>query len=641
MCGIAGIFDFLAPSAIDRSLAQRMNDAIAHRGPDGEGLHLEPGVALMHRRLAIIDLSGGHQPMFNADETVAITFNGEIYNYKELMAELQSAGYTFRTRSDTEVIIHAWEEWGAECVKRLRGMFAFAIHDRKRQTLFLARDRFGKKPIYYTIVGGRHLLFASELKALLAHPMVERRIDPLAVDNYLAYGYVPDPDSIYDGIKKLPAAHHLTVVRGQSSRVLRSYWQLHFTGDLSNEEEAERALAAKLEESTRIRLMSEVPLGAFLSGGVDSSAVVAMMARNLDTPAKTFAVGFDDNNDELPHALRVAERYHTEHRSETVNVDPIAVYRRQAAIFDEPFADSSAVPTLHVCGFARRHVTVALSGDAGDENFAGYRRYRLFGAAERWRHLIPGAMRQPVFGTLARLYPKLDWAPRWLRAKYTFAELAADSSFGYYRTVCKIHDGVRQRLYSGAQRRATDGHDASAMIAQAMDESGSDDPISRAQYADIKTYLTGDILTKVDRTSMAVSLEVRVPMLDHEFAELAARMPSGMKIKGGEQKYILKKMLEPYVPHENLYRRKQGFATSLAPYFRGTRAPALKAALTGAAMGDSGLFDIKALGAMADAHASGAADHSQALWSLLMFEGFLREVHFREGAPISVKASAL
>jgi asparagine synthase (glutamine-hydrolysing) len=632
MCGIAGIFDFTGPSPVDQSLLVRITDTIAHRGPDGAGYHVEGGLGLGHRRLAIIDVAHGRQPMFNEDGSVAVVFNGEIYNFQDLVAELRRAGHRFRTACDTEVIVHAWEQWGADCVKRFRGMFAFALYDRKKQTLFLARDRLGKKPLYYTIAGGRFLIFASELKALLAHPMVEKRLDPSAVDDYFAFGYVPDPSTIYEGISKLPPAHHMTVTRGKSLASPREYWRLYFRDAPADEDTAARELIARLNEAVRIRLISEVPLGAFLSGGVDSSGVVASMARQTDSPVETFAIGFGEaGSDELAHAARVSRLYRTHHHEQQVAANPLAAYRAQAAIFDEPFADSSSVPTYQVCKLARRDVTVALSGDAGDEMFAGYRRYRWFHHAEKMRRLVPASIRKPVFGSLGRLYPKLDWAPRWLRAKYTFQEFALDSAGGYYRTVCRVQDEARSALYGSEMRRAISGHHPGDRIVAAMRDADSGDSVTCAQYADIKTYLAGDILTKVDRTSMAVSLEVRVPMLDHEFVEWAARLPSGLKLHQGEGKHILKRALEPYVPKENLYRPKQGFATSLAPHFRGTQGRFVREALLGEAMRDCGIFDISAIARVVDAHESGAADHSHALWSLLMFDGFLREVHFTPG----------
>ena len=629
MCGIAGIFDMSEAGYIDRGMLQRMNDAISHRGPDGEGVHFEPGVGLAHRRLAIIDLATGQQPMFNETGTVAVTFNGEIYNFAELAAELVRRGHEFRTRCDTEVIVHAWEEWGQGCVTRFRGMFAFALHDRKQGKLFLARDRLGKKPLYYTFLDNGHCLFASEMKGLLASGRVPKKVRPQSLDAYLAFGYVPDPDTIYEGIRKLPPASVLCLERGRRPATPTEYWRLSCRTTPLSDNDAASSLISLLDESIGLRLMSDVPLGAFLSGGVDSSGIVALMARRSKDPIKTFSIGFDGvGEDELPFADRLARRYKTHHTAERAATDFLASYLDQASIFDEPFADSSSVPTYQVSRLARQHVAVALSGDAGDEIFAGYRRYRMHRNAEALRGVMPGALRQPLFGILGLLYPKLSSAPRWMRAKYTFHELALDSAGGYYRTVCRIHDEVRTELHAPATRRALGDYRPSEIIAARMREADTDDPVSLAQYVDIKTYLPGDILVKVDRASMAASLEVRVPMLDHRFVEWASSLPHELKLRGAEGKYILKRALEPYVPHDNLYRSKRGFTTSLAGQFRGAGVERLRKVVAGEAMGDSGLLDLKAIESLVEEHASGTIDHSHALWSLLMFAGFLERTHF-------------
>jgi asparagine synthase (glutamine-hydrolysing) len=462
---------------------------------------------------------------------------------------------------------------------------------------------------------------------MLCHPGVERRIDPSAVDGYLALGYVPEPGSIYRGIRKLPAAHSLIVERGRTMPEPRRYWTLKFAPTPMNEADAAMELIDRLREATRIRLMSEVPLGAFLSGGVDSSGVVAMMAGLKDEPVETFAIGFSGAEDELRYAQAVAARYHTRHTAERSSVDYLDAIDEQAAIFGEPFADSSAIPTGRVSQLARRNVTVALSGDAGDELFAGYRRYRFHMAAQNLRGRIPGAIRHPLFGFLGRAYPKLDRWPRWLRAKTTFQELAVDEAEGYYRTICKIPDGTRRGLLSPSLGAELGDYRPSDLIRDAMAEAGTDDPMARAQFADIQTYLIGDILTKVDRASMAHSLEVRAPLLDHELVEWAATVPPDLKIRSTGGKYIFKKALEPFVPHENLYRAKQGFATSLAPRFRGTGAARVRERLSGAMFQECGLFDNDGVSAMAEQHASGAFDHNQAIWHLLMFDGWLKSVH--------------
>jgi len=388
MCGISGLFDTRAKRDFEPALLTRINNVQSHRGPDEAGIHLEPGVALGHRRLSVIDLSTGQQPLFNEDQSVAVVFNGEIYNYQELVPELRALGHVFRTRSDTEVIVHAWEAWGAACVKRFRGMFAFVLWDRNQNMLFLARDRLGVKPLFYTELADGTFVFGSELKVLTAHPDFVRNIDPLAVEEYFALGYVADPRCIYLGAHKLPAAHTLTVRHGQPLAKPVQYWDVHFTLDKPmSAEDAADSLRAQMTESVRLRMIADVPLGAFLSGGVDSSAVVATMAGLSNTPVRTCAIGFDDPKfNESKFAQQVAERYHTDHHLEIVKSQDFDLIDTLAWLYDEPYADSSAIPTYRVCQLARKHVTVALSGDGGDETFGGYRRYRLHTAEEQVRN---------------------------------------------------------------------------------------------------------------------------------------------------------------------------------------------------------------------------------------------------------------
>lgn len=630
MCGIAGLFDCESLGLIAANVLRRMNERLAHRGPNGDGFHIEPGVGLAHKRLAIIDLATGEQPIYNEDRSVAIVFNGEIYNYRDLTRELSALGHIFTTQTDTEAIVHAWEEWGPNCVQRLRGMFAFAIFDRNRQCLFLARDRLGIKPLYYATIG-RYLAFASELKALLATGEIEKQLDLTAVDEYFSFGYVPDPKTIYRGVAKLPPAHHLLIRRGKPVPTPVEYWRPHFAEHAIGEQEAARELIERLSEAVRIRLMADVPLGAFLSGGVDSSGVVAMMAREMRSPVKTFAVRFtEDTDDDSTFAAAIAQRYGTEHHEQEADASVEKSLRQQAAMFDEPFADASSIPTYRISKFAASHVTVALSGDAGDEIFAGYRRYRAHNMANAVRQVIPAGVRRPLLGAMGRVYPKLDWAPQWLRAKYTFRELALDEVEGYYRLVAKIPDELRHRLYSPTMAASIAGTHPIDTIAAAMREAGCSDPLARAQYADLKTYLAGDILTKVDRASMAASLEVRVPILDHKFVEWAALLPHRLKLRNGVGKYILKRALEPYVPQDNLYRAKRGFAAPIDQAFRGESARYARSIILGEPMRDAGLFDMKMLARLVDSHASGRRNHGQAIWSLLMFASFLSEVHFAD-----------
>ena len=501
--------------------------------------------------------------------------------------------------------------------------------DSNRRTLFLARDRLGIKPLHYALLGCGRLLFGSELKSLLVHPDLPRTIDPQAVEDYFGYGYIPDPKTIYGSVAKLAPGHTLTVRRGAAVPAPRQYWDLTFERRYAGSEAAAcEALIDSLGEAVGIRMIADVPLGAFLSGGVDSSAVVALMAGRTGEPVDTCSISFGDARyDESRFAAEVAERYGTRHHVEQVDPDATDLVDRLAGFYDEPFADSSAMPTFRVCGLARKHVTVALSGDGGDELFAGYRRYRWHHYEERIRGRVPQGLRRPLFGTLGRLYPKMDWAPKPLRAKSTLQALARDAAEGYFRGVSVMHDGMRARLFSPAMRRELQGYAAVEVLARAMAAAPSDHHLERVQYADVKTYLAGDILTKVDRASMAHSLEVRVPILDHHFMEAHAGLPPELKLRGREGKYLLKKALEPHVPNDVLYREKMGFAVPLASWFRGPLEARARRAVSGPTLAGTGLFDMAFTASLIDQHVSGQWDHSAPLWALVMFESFLRRVH--------------
>jgi asparagine synthase (glutamine-hydrolysing) len=639
MCGIAGIFDTRGKSAIDRELLARMTDALQHRGPDDRGLHFAPGIGLGHRRLSIIDLSPlGHQPLFNEDGTVCVTFNGEIYNFPELVDRLQALGHRFRSRCDTEVIVHAWEEWKEDCVQHFQGMYAFAVWDETNQTLFLARDRFGEKPLYYSLLPDGQLVFGSELKALLLHPGVRRDLDPCAVADYFSYGYVPDPRTIYRGVMKLAPAHSLMLRRGKPVPSPRQYWDVAFhVGAPRNEAELQEELIERLRKAVGMRMMADVPLGAFLSGGVDSSAVVAMMSSQSSKPVNTCSISFDDAAyDETRFAQEVAQRFHTNHFSRVVAADDFDLLDRLVTFYDEPFADSSALPTYRVCALARERVTVALSGDGGDEIFAGYRRYYWHQHEDRARSLLPSFLRGPLFGLAGAVYPKMDWAPRWMRAKATLQNLARDTANAYFNSVSVVPEGVRQRLFSATMRRNLQGYQPIELLRQHMARAQTDDCLAQVQYADLKTYLPGDILTKVDRASMAKSLEVRVPLLDHDLVQWLATLPSSIKLRGREGKYFFKKALEPHLPHDVLYRPKMGFAVPLKAWFRGPLRDQVRQIVATGRLVESGLFEMPYLTKLVDEHQSGAFDHSSPLWSLMMFESFLRNVHDRPAAvPLS------
>jgi asparagine synthase (glutamine-hydrolysing) len=617
-----------------------MNRSLLHRGPDEGGLHLEPGIGLGHRRLSIIDLSTGQQPLYNEDRSVVVVFNGEIYNFQDLVPELQALGHIFHTRSDTEVIVHAWEAWGVDCVQRFRGMFAFALWDRNRETLFLARDRLGVKPLYYAKLPAGRWIFGSELKALLVHPKLKREIDPLAVEDYFAYGYVPEPRTIFKDVYKLAPGCMLTLKRGQATARPVEYWDVPFKLSAPiTEAEASEELIHRLREAVKIRLISEVPLGAFLSGGVDSSAVVAMMAGLSAEPVVTCSIAFGDAAfNEAAYAQTVAKQYHTQHHVEQVDPDDISLVDRLSMVYDEPYADSSAIPTYRVCELARKTVTVALSGDGGDENFGGYRRYRGHINEEKLRSLLPLQLRRPVFGLLGQLYPKADWAPRVFRAKATFEALARNSVEAYFHGVSILHDGMRSHLFSARFRNELQGYAAIEVLKRHAARSPSDHPLSLIQYLDLKTYLVGDINTKVDRASMAHALEVREPLMDHTLVEWLSSLSPGFKVRNGEGKYLLKKALEPYLPTDILYRRKMGFAVPLAKWFRGPLRTSMRDAVLGTVLADTGWFNARYLRRLVDDHQSGVRDYSAPLWTLMMFESFLRNV-MGESATHEVQAA--
>jgi asparagine synthase (glutamine-hydrolysing) len=575
----------------------------------------------------VIDIAMGQQPLGNEDGSAMVCYNGEIYNYRELTAQLKELGHTFKTRSDTEVIVHAWEQWGEDCVHHFRGMFAIGLWDRNKQVMFLARDRLGVKPLYYAMTPDGWFAFSSELKALRMHPSLPRDIDPRAVEDYFAYGYVPEPKTIYQGALKLAPGFRLTQKVGAPLAQPEQFWDVPFKLHASmTESDAQGELVERLREAVKIRLVAEVPLGAFLSGGVDSSAVVAMMAGESDGPVHTCSIAFRDKAfDESEYAKKVAQQYKTDHFVETVDTDDYGLLDTLAGLYDEPYADSSAIPTYRVCQLARKRVTVALSGDGGDENLAGYRRYRYAMAEESVRGRIPLGLRKPVFGTLGRLYPKADWAPRVFRAKTTFEALSRDLVEGYFHGVSIMTDAMRAQLFSDQFRARLQGYRAIDVMCGHAANSPTDDPLSMIQYLDMKTYLPGDILTKVDRASMAHALEVRVPLLDHKLVEWISGLPPDMKLKGSEGKYIFKKAMEKYLPHDILYRKKQGFAVPLAAWFRGPLRERVQQALLGPNLAATGIFNQDFLRQMVEQHLSGRRDYSAPIWTVLMFEAFLRK----------------
>lgn len=629
MCGISGIFNFDDSCSIDIELIKSMNNAQAHRGPNDQGYHLDEGIALGHRRLSVIDLAGGHQPIFNEDDTVAVVFNGEIFNHHDIAKQLTSLGHTFKTKSDTETIVHAWEEWGVDCVHHFRGMFAFILWDSNKKELFVARDRLGIKPLHYSLLDDGLVIFGSELKVLRQHPLCSNEMSPHAIEDYLTFGYVPDPKTIFKNVFKLEAGHYLHLKQGAAPKSITSiqYWDLPWQETESlKSAEVEKELIERLKEAVDIRLEAEVPLGAFLSGGVDSGAIVAMMSQLQDKAVTTCSIGFDvPEFNETDFAKLVADRYKTNHNVETVNHEDFDLIDQLIDIYDEPFADSSALPTYRVCELARKHVTVALSGDGGDELFAGYRRYRLHMAEQKLRDKIPLAIRRPIFGLLGKIYPKLDWAPQFLRAKTTFQSLALSSSEAYLNSMSRLRSDEREKIYSSSFKTKLNGYTSKEVFRNVLGGKVFGDSLKEAQYLDYKTWITGDINTKVDRASMAHGLEVRVPLLDHEFVEWGFKVSSSENLVKGEGKASLKKQLEPHVPEENLYRKKMGFSVPLAEWMRGPLSKKITKRILGNEMRESKLFNMTELEQLISQHKSGVRDHSTALWSLLMLANFLHQ----------------
>lgn len=624
MCGLVG---FIGSSSIPfpETVIGRMNQVQHHRGPDQSGVYLDPAGrgALAHKRLSVLDLTHGLQPMSDPGGSLTLVFNGEIYNHAELKAELVAKGHPIKTRSDTETLLFAYKEWGADCLPRLRGMFAFGVFDSRDGSIFLARDRLGIKPMYYGRTGGS-LVFASECKAILEFPGMSRETDLQALSDYFSLMYVPAPKSIYKAIRKVPAGHWLKAVPG-GDPVIRSWWDLDFAaaedGPPRDYAAGREELLATLEESVRSHMEADVPLGAFLSGGVDSAAVVALMARNSKRPILTNTIGFSHKAfDESAQAAKTAAFFKTEHQDFKVEPSAVEVMDKLAWYYDEPFADASMIPTYYVCEMARKRVTVALSGDGGDENFAGYRRYFFDRFENRLRARLPEALRAPLFGLLGSVYPKADWLPQRMRAKTLLRNLSYAPVRGYFTSMSHFQPEMKRSLFSGDLRRSLGGYDSLSVFEEHWDRCRSRDPLSRVQYLDFKTYLADDILVKVDRASMAHSLEVRVPVLDHKVVEMAARMPSAWKLKGRAGKYIFKDSLAGILPAEIFSRPKTGFSVPVGPWLRGDLRGYGEDLINGPrGLAATGLFDPKYLSRLWREHQSGLSDHTYPLFALLSF----------------------
>jgi asparagine synthase (glutamine-hydrolysing) len=622
MCGIVGQLR-PAGSPVDANLIERMCAGLEHRGPDSRGVHRDERAGLGIQRLRVIDLNTGDQPIYNEDRSVVVVLNGEIYNYRELRAELQARGHVFATQGDTEVIVHLYEEHGADCVRHLHGMFAFALWDRRSDALLLARDRVGKKPLFYALRDGV-LSFASEMGALLADDDIPREVDHTALDRFLAFGYVPTPLTAIRGVRKLPPAHTLELCEGRVT--LQRYWQLDYANKLDApvEELCERIREA-LRAATRRRLISDVPLGAFLSGGIDSSAVVAAMAEASSEPVRTFSIGFDNQQfDELPHARRISEQFGTVHEEFRVRADAVEVVPRIIRHYGEPFADSSAIPSFYLAEMTRRHVTVALNGDGGDESFGGYTRYVANATADRLDRL-PAPLRRALSAAGGRIPDRGDVSSMANRARRMASGLALDGAGRYARYVSWFDAAQRSALYTPEFAASLDAQPAEALIAAVWEGASGRSAIDRMLETDVSTYLVDDLIAKIDIATMAHGLEARSPLLDHQLMELAASIPAELKVRGREKKWILRQALRGWLPDEVLDRPKQGFSVPLSSWLRADLRDWAGEVLLDPSTLDRGYFEPEAVRRLLDRHAAGADGDAKRIWSLVMLELWHRE----------------
>jgi asparagine synthase (glutamine-hydrolysing) len=633
MCGIAGFVEpstLASPLGLEASgaLVHRMCDVIRHRGPDDEGVWVDEGVALGMRRLSIIDLSTGHQPIHNEDRSLWMVFNGEIYNFRELRRELELAGHRFYTSTDTEVIVHAYEQWGKAAIGRLRGMFGLAVWDTKSRTLIVARDRIGIKPVYYAEVNGR-LYFGSELKSLLEAPDIPRDLDPDALDHYLSFLYTPRDGSIFKSVRKLPPGHLLTWTDGRMA--IEQYWEMPATESFrGSEEDAVRQLRGVLSDAVRSHMISDVPLGAFLSGGVDSSLVVGLMSELSSTRVKTFSIGFDEPAfDEIVHARSVADHFGTNHHEFVVKPDGVSILDQLVSHFDEPFADSSAIPTWYVSEMARRHVTVVLSGDGGDELFGGYERYLPHPRVVAFDRYSPRALRRVAAIAAARL-------PHGTRGKNFLRHVGRDERGRYLDAIRFFGADEKPQLLTVDVQRAIGAPDPEARLARRFERFSQLPWPSQMMRFDSETYLPEDVLTKVDRMSMAHSLESRVPLLDNDVIAFAAALPAAMKIKNGRRKHVLKEVAAALVPRAILDRRKQGFGVPLGTWFRGNLRELFADTLLSPSSLQRGYFQPAFIRRIVGEHLAGTRDHTLQLWQLVVFEKWQQQ--YVNSFPLSAPA---
>ena len=621
MCGICGKIYIDKTKRVNPHLIDRMTSVLNHRGPDDRGVYADGHVGLGHQRLSIIDLSSaGHQPMPNEDNSLRIVFNGEIYNFEEIKKDLETKGHIFRSQSDTEAIIHLYEEEGLECVRRLRGMFAFAIWDSNKQRLFCARDRAGQKPLVYAMADNS-FLFASEIKSLLKDPAIKQTIHPEAIHHYLTYQYVPGPMTVFKCIKKLPPAHTLVFHHGNIS--INQYWNISYKRKIKYpriSDYTEHFLDV-FSEAVKIRLRSDVPLGAFLSGGIDSSATVAVMSQLLDQPVKTFSIGFEESDyNELQYAKIVADKFQTDHHEFVVKPDALKILPKVVWHYDEPFADPSVIPTYYVSKLTREHVTVALSGDGGDESFAGYERYVAERIASCYKQ-IPSFLREKIIKKMVGLLPHREY--RWSiirRLKRFISGASKEPVHQYVQWLCYFNNEMKNSLYTSSFSSEVAASNSTEITSEAYRKCDSENLLEKLLFSDIMLYLPYDLLVKVDIASMANSLEARSPFLDHRVMEFAASLPPDIKLHGMQTKYVLKKAFEKFLPKKILYRKKMGFGVPLHKWFRQELKTASREILLEKRSIERGYFKRNTVEILLDEHVSMKADHSYRIWALLMLE---------------------
>jgi asparagine synthase (glutamine-hydrolysing) len=618
MCGICGAVSLAGSEPVSEGLLRCMAATLRHRGPDDEGYYLDGRAGLAIRRLSIIDLATGHQPITNEDQSVWVVFNGEIYNYREVGRRLRQKGHVFATQSDTEVIVHAYEEYGDDCLDHFNGMFGLALWDARRRRLLLARDRLGIKPLYYHLSHDR-LVFGSELKAVIAHPGVPREIDLVALDHFLSLEYVPGPRTIFNNICKLPPGHRLIIDDGACR--LEKYWSIPHRPVPGDEEQCRQALVELIRDAVTSQMVADVPLGAFLSGGIDSSTVVGHMSQASAKPVRSFSVGFEDATyNELPYARLVAEAFATEHHEEWLQPDVASLAEQLVSHFDEPFADFSIFPTYLICQVARKSVKVVLSGDGGDELFAGYDTYVAQRLAHRYYDWLPGSLRHKLLPAVADLLPPQPAKKGVINKVKRFVEGAAlPAAWQHARWMVFINESDKARLYRPDLRHALNGDVFGSTIMPYFSQAGPRDALAQQQYVDLKTYLVDDILTKIDRMSMAVSLEARVPLLDHRIVEFALNLPPELKLRGNTTKHLLRRAVADLLPPAVLAKPKQGFSIPLKQWLRGPLRPLMTDLLSPSAIGRNGFFQPRCVQQWVSEHLDGRANHSHRLWALMVF----------------------